>query len=147
MNNRIFDNYDYQDMNMINEILLNNTNNINNSKIAGSYDGYIKGNLFNDLYDQYKNYKPSKLIPDNEQSELLLNINQIAFAMHDLRLYLDNFPTDRKMINLFNKYQQQLKLVIKEYEDVYGPILSDTISNGNIFNWVTYNWPWEGEDK
>ena len=67
----------------------------------------MSGNLFNDLYDQYKNYRPAKLIPNNEQAELLLNLNQTSFAMHDIRLYLDNHPSDKEMIKMFNTYQKQ----------------------------------------
>ena len=87
MNNR-FDFDNYQNMNFFNEMLLNNINTTNTNDMVGSYEGYIKGNLFNSLYDQYKNYRPAKLIPNNEQAELLLNINQTTFAVHDLRLYL-----------------------------------------------------------
>ena len=71
-------------MNFTNEMLLNNSkNNYNNkSDLAGSYDGYIKGNMFNDLYSQYKNYRPARLIPNSEKAELLLNLNQLCFVFH-----------------------------------------------------------------
>ena len=69
------------------------------------YEGYIKGNLFPDLYDQYLNYQPAKLIPNNEQAELLLNVNQTTFAAHELKLYLDIYPNDTNMIQLYNEYQ------------------------------------------
>ena len=78
MNNRLdLDNYNYQDINVLNEMLLNNIeiNNNSDNALAGSYEGYIRGNLFTDLYNQYKNYRPAKLIPNNEQAELLLNVN------------------------------------------------------------------------
>ena len=154
MNNRFdFDNYNYQDMNMLNEMILNNIgqqtniNNTNkNNNLAGSYEGYIRGNLFNNLYDQYKNYRPAKLIPTNEQAELLLNVNQTTFAAHDIKLYLDTNPNDREMINMFNKYQQQAQDAIKEYERRFGPILADSLSDGNMFSWETYSWPWEMEE-
>jgi len=147
MNDRLnLDNYNYQDMNMFNDMLLNNMNYQNNS-LLGSYDGYIKGNLFKNLYDQYKNYRPAKLIPNNEQAELLLNINQTSFAAHDLRLYLDNNPNDREMIKIFNNYQEQAMNAIKEYENKFGPILNDSPSNTNMFSWVAYSWPWEQEEN
>ena len=34
------------------------------------------------LYEQYKNYRPAKLIPNNEQAELLLNVDQLTFAAY-----------------------------------------------------------------
>ena len=142
MNNRMFDEY-AMDNNMINEMII--SNNIDN--IAGSYEGYIKGNMFNNIYDQYKNYKPSNLIPNSEQEELLLNINQTCFAAHDIRLYLDLNPNDKEMINLFNNYQQQANNAIKEYEKRYGPILSTSLSNDSVFNWEENDFPWEKGDK
>ena len=144
MNNRVFDEYNYQDMDMINEMIL--SNNSNSNKLDGSYQGYIKGNMFNDLYDGYKNYKPDKLIPANEQEELLLNVNQTCFAAHDLRLYLDINPEDGKMIELFNNYQKQANNAIREYEEKYGLILSSSLSSIDSFNWSIDTWPWERKE-
>lgn len=148
MDNRLdFDNYNYQDMNFINEMLLNNSmNNYNDKKdLAGSYDGYIRGNMFNELYDQYKNYRSARLIPNSEQAELLLNLNQLCFAAYDIRLYLDNHPDDKKMLDLFNKFQMQSKQAEKEYESKYGPISMNALTDANQFNWVVYNWPWDNK--
>ena len=149
MDNRLdFDNY--LDKDYINEVLLNNSkNNYNDNKdIYGTYDGYIRGNMFNDLYNQYKNYKPARLIPNSEQDELLLDLNQLCFAAYDIRLYLDIHPRDEKMIELFNKYQQQAKEKMEEYESKYTPISMNTLTNTSEFNWVVYNFPWEKmEDK
>lgn len=150
MNNRLdLDNYNYQDINVLNEMLLNNIeiNNNSDNALAGSYEGYIRGNLFTDLYNQYKNYRPAKLIPNNEQAELLLNVNQTTFAAHDLRLYLDNNPNDTKILKLFNKYQEQAMKAIKDYENKFGPILMDSPSNTNMFSWAAYSWPWEKEEN
>ena len=142
MDNRLdFDNYNYQDMNNINELLLNNSYD-NKNKLAGPYDGYIKGNMFNNLYDQYKNYKPVRLIPSSEEEELLLNLNQLCFAAYDIRLYLDNHPDDKRMLDLFNKYQMQAKEIEKEYENMYGPISMSDMKENNQFNWAIYNFPW-----
>ena len=147
MNNRLeLDNTNFQDMDLINQVLLNNMNQVNNN-LSGPYDGYIKGNMFKNLYMPYKNYRPAKLIPNNEQAELLLNLNQISFAAHDLRLYLDNNPSDKEMIKIFNAYQTQLRKLIDEYEAKFGPILMDSSSNDNIFSWTAYSWPWEQEER
>ena len=144
MDNRLdFDDYNYQNMNFINEMLLNNSKNNSTKELAGSYDGYIRGNMFNNLYNQYKNYRPARLIPNSEQSELLLNLNQLCFAVYDIRLYLDNYPNDEKMIELFNKYQMQANEVEKEYESKYGPISMNALSDNNAFSWVITDFPWK----
>lgn len=168
MNNNGFNEFGYPNMNLMNNMLMpnemnnmnnltnnmldnnmNNTinNNINNSQaLAGPYDGYIKGNLFNNLYDQYKSYRPTRLSPNNEQAELLLNVDQTTFAAHELKLYLDVYPNDTNMINLYNEYQKMASEQIKAYERKYGPLLADSPSANNTFSWEAYSWPWETEE-
>ena len=155
-NNMNFDGYGYPDMNLINNLFLgNNQNNdmnqnmnmTTNQNLASPYEGFIRGNLYNNLYKQYKNYRPQRLVPNNEQAELLLNVNQTTFAAHEIRLYLDNYPNDTNMINLFNQYQKQASDAIKAYEKKYGPILQDSPSETNKFSWQAYSWPWEMEEK
>ena len=114
--------------------------------LAEPYDGFIKGNLFNNLYQQYKNYRPTRLIPNNEQAELLLNVDQLSFAAHELNLYLDVYPDDTNMIALFNRYQSMADEAIKRYESKYGPLSVNTPSN-NTFSWEAYSWPWEMEEN
>ena len=154
-NNMNFDGYGYPDMNLINNLFLgNNQNNdmnqnmnmTTNQNLASPYEGFIRGNLYNNLYQQYKNYRPQRLVPNNEQAELLLNVNQTTFAAHEIRLYLDNYPNDTNMINLFNQYQKQASDAIKAYEKKYGPILQDSPSETNKFSWQAYSWPWEVEE-
>ncbi len=153
-NNMNFNDFGYPDMNIFNNMMMpnqnqmmnNNQNSQNNQNIMPIYEGYIKGNLFPDLYDQYLNYQPAKLIPNNEQAELLLNVNQTTFAAHELKLYLDIYPNDTNMIQLYNEYQKKASDAIKAYERKYGPILADSPSNTNDFSWEAYAWPWEMEE-
>lgn len=162
MNNNGFNEFSYPNMNLINNMLVPNdmnnlTNNMpdnnnlnnkinNNQKLAGPYDGFIKGNLFNNLYNQYKSYRPTRLSPNNEQAELLLNVDQTTFAAHELKLYLDVYPNDTNMINLYNEYQKIASEQIKAYERKYGPLLADSPSANNSFSWEAYSWPWETEE-
>lgn len=167
MNNMRFDGYGYPDMNLLNNLFMqgnnqnnnmdpnnsmnqNNNSNMNqnmtNQNLATPYEGYIRGNLFNNLYQQYKNYRPKRLVPENEQAELLLNVNQMSFAAHEIRLYLDVHPNDTEMISLYNQYQQQANEAIKTYEQKYGPILQGSLSRENAFSWEAYAWPWEMEE-
>ena len=169
MNEMRFDGYGYPDMNLINNMFMNGNNqnqkmnmktnmdknmntsmnhnmNTTNQNLATPYEGFIRGNLFNNLYEQYKNYRPRRLAPNNEQAELLLNVNQMSFAAHEIRLYLDVHPNDTKMINLYNQYQQQANNAIRTYEQKYGPILQNSLSEENNFSWEAYAWPWEMEE-
>lgn len=148
MNNNF--NYTYQDMNRYNNYFFNRNNSNNNYQeinLAEAYDGFLKGNLFNDLYNQYKNYQPARLIPNNEQAELLLNVDQLTFAAHELNLYLDIYPNDTNIINLFNKYQSMANEAIEIYETKYGPLTTNFLSDNSIFSWEAYSWPWEMEEN
>ncbi len=114
-------------------------NNVNNQNLFNPSEGFIRGNMFSNLYSEYKNYKPQKLNPRNEQEKRLFEIQAICFAAHELNLYLDLNPYDQSMITLFNDYIKKEEELVREYESMYGPM----IVNNNISEWVSKKWPWE----
>ena len=105
--------------------------------------GYTNGNLFADLYDGYKNYKPEEVKAYSERDNMLLNISKIYFAAHELNLYLDIHPNDQTMLTLFNDYRKQAEELTRQYEAKYGPlnINSASLENGP-FRWIN-GFPWE----
>lgn len=121
----------------------------NNNKLdlATPSEAYTQGNLFNNLYVPYKNYRPMRLIPNNEQAQLLLDANQYTFAAHELRLYLDVYPTDKSLIDLFNQYISRANQAVQEYETRYGAITWNALSQPNSFSWQETPWPWEMEER
>ena len=134
------------DFNMYNEIdYFNNFSEESNNSLDlfSPYEGYIKGNLFKNLYQEYKNYRPSRLNVNSEKMEMLVNIGQMGFASHELNLYLDNYPNNRKALELFNKYSNMTNKLIKEYENKYGPLTVGGINEYVPFNWENEKWPWE----
>ena len=152
-NNMNFDGYGYPDMNLLGNLFMagNNQNNNQmdikqNKALAEPYEAFIRGNLYNNLYQQYKNYRPAKLIPNNEQAELLLNVDQLTFATHELNLYLDIYPDNQMMIKLFNHYTKMANEAIERYEKKYGPLTVNAQSNLDAFSWQAYSWPWEMEE-
>ena len=50
-----------------------------NNNILDTKLGFKRGNLFNNLYDEYKNYKPQELKANNEKEDLLLQIDEPRF--------------------------------------------------------------------
>jgi len=133
-------NYNYQ-TNMLPNM---NNQNMGNNNIYTPYEGFIRGNMFKNLYDPYKMDRPFEIQPMNEQAEMLTNIDSLGFAMVDLNLYLDVFPDDRNALDLFNKYRKQKEELLKQYENKFGPmvITSDAL---NMYPWAWDNkpWPWE----
>ncbi len=130
----------YDDRQMIN---LNNNNNL-----SGLYTGFIRGNMFPSLYDQYKNYQPAMINPQNEKEQYLLDLDQVQFAMHDIHLYLDNYPNNGSMIQEFNRNREMYNQILADYEKRYGPIViySDSL-NKTPWQWDNRPWPWEGSDN
>ena len=122
----------------------NNLNNGSNMMLYGPYEGYVKGNLFRNLYDQYKSYRPMSLAPSSEREEALLNLNQIQFALHELNLYLDVYPNDANIMRQFVAYRNTYNDLLNQYENRYGALnVNSTSLNSVPFGWVDQTWPWE----
>lgn len=113
-----------------------------NSNILDSYEGFKRGNMFSNLYDQYKNYKPMELKANSEREDILMQWQEINFAMIDLQLYLDVKPNDKKALDLFNDYLKKEKELCRLYESKYGPLTFDSIAT-NSWAWENGPWPWE----
>lgn len=120
--------------------------NIQNKQIYDPYNGFIRGNMFPELYNSYKLNKPLEITPMNEQAELLTYVDALTFAMIDLNLYLDIYPNDREALELFNQYRMQADEYTKKYENKYGP-LELTSNSLNTFPWAWDNAPWPWEKK
>ena len=133
------DNFNMPDM-----FNMNNMSNMSND-LADPKVALDRGNLFNSLYDPYKNYKYRPLKVNNKREELLIDILKHNFALTELNLYLDINPRDMNMIGLYNRYLDNKKRLIDEYEKNYGPLTLDGLNMGsNSWNWDNSPWPWEG---
>ena len=122
----------------------NYQNGKNNLNLFNPYEGYLKGNAFKDEYKPYKNYRVAKLNINSEKEEMLVNIGQYSFMMHDINLYLDVHPNDSDALQKFTEYRNKLNDLITKYERKYGPLgVKGNINNSTPFSWVTENWPWE----
>ena len=87
-------------------------------------EGLILGNMFFDMYEPYKNYKPRELVATTEKEKLMLKIRELSHAVGDLNLYLDLCPDDRDVYELFKKYvelvlmpQQTHRYILFQIED------------------------------
>lgn len=138
-----FTNLSNSNSNDINTYNTNNKNQNINSNLFSPYEGFIKGNLFKNLYNSYKNLKPINIKINNEQDEMLLNVNELSFARHELNLLLDNYPNNENALNLFNRYLKMENEAVKNYERRFGPleVTSDNQTN-TPFMWID-KWPWE----
>jgi spore coat protein JB len=134
-------NYDfYDDMNVINGYMpyMNNQNNLD---LYSPYEGFLRGNAFRDQYIPYKNYRVAKINFNSEQEEMLFNISEYHFMMHEMNLYLDIYPEDKEARDKFNEYRNKVNELITKYERKYGPLCVTSSDDTKSFDWVK-NWPW-----
>lgn len=120
-------------------------NDIYDKETLETYDleeGFLKGNMFRSLYDEYKNYKPQNLKINNEKESMLVKLMMLDFAINDLNLYLDIYPNDKECYQLFTKYSLMYEKVLHEYEKKYQVInlVDDTFGK---YTWLDKPWPWE----
>lgn len=136
-------NYNYSN-NKIANFNTTHMNNYNSNNLYTPYEGFIRGNMFQNLYDPYKREEPFQIQPMNEQAEMLTNIDALTFATIDLNLYLDTNPNDQKAIELFNQYRRQKEELSNKYQSKYGPlVLSSEALNTYPWSWDNRPWPWE----
>ncbi len=122
------------------------TEDANPNSVYDPYAGFLRGNMFPNLYNPYKFSNPIELRPKSEREQLLAILDSLDFATIDINLYLDIYPDDKDMIELFNQYRIEADKMREEYENAYGPIL--TSSNANIaYPWAWDNQPWPWENK
>ena len=127
-----------------NNIFMNTFMNDNNDKVVNSYEGLVRGNMFENLYDPYRDFKPALLKASNEREELMQKIQQYAFAMNDIALYLDVYPNNKDMLNLYNEYLKNYNVSLNNFERRFGPICRDSmVSATQTWNYDNAPWPWE----
>lgn len=134
----------YQNINDYNNQLYPNVYLSNEPIKLDSEKGFMRGNMFDDLYNQYKNYIPVEIVSNNNRQALLEKVMQYNFAMIDLNLYLDNYPNDNNVIKIFNNYRNMYLNAVNNYEKSYGPLeITNNPVNASEWIWNKNPWPWE----
>ena len=119
------------------------TKNENPSSLYEPYNGFIRGNMFPSLYNEYK-VKPIDIMPKSDKEALLLYVDAMSFAAHDINLYLDVYRNDNDMIQLFNQYKIEANKLMEEYQDKFGPlVVNSDATNKTPWTWDNSPWPWE----
>ena len=139
--NQIIEDLNYQNIMPNNN--LSNTIQKQNNNILNTEEGFKRGNMFRNLYDEYKDYNPRKLTASSEREDMLMQIREYNFAMIDLGLYLDMYPNDKETLRLFNTYLNNKKELVNLYEEKYGPLTIDSEFQKSNWKWDNSPWPWE----
>ena len=124
---------------------MNNNTNTSNLNLYSSKEGFLRGNMFKDLYMPYKNLTFVNISPKSDREAKLYTIMQYEFAINDLNLYLDLHPNDTSVVSLFKNLVKESKKTIKEYEREYGPLAVCDVES-NTFDWIEEPWSWDKEN-
>ena len=73
---------------------------------------------------------------------LLKKLSSYAFAVHELKLFLDTHPTDKATIKKLEKYTKEYTELKEEFESKYG-LISRKNDKPDFWSWVNDPWPWE----
>ena len=128
-----------------NKVKKSNKNTNQNNGLAEPYQGFTRGNMFDNLYDEYKNYRPQELNPTNDKEYAMLLMQMYGFAAHDLGLYLDVNPNDTNALRQRAEYIRMYNEALAQYENSFGPITQNSVMlETTPWAWDTKKWPWEG---
>lgn len=79
---------------------------------------------------------------EGRAQQLLREIQAVNFALIDLNLYLNTHPMDEQALQLHNEYVEKYKMLVQEYEELYG-MLTPTETSSFPWEWINEPWPWE----
>lgn len=122
--------------------MLNHYNYFNNygtrdTRFYVALQGLSKGNMSQDLYDNFGNYVPRELPYTDENA-----LRAYSFAIVDLGLYLDTHPKDTNVKILYDQYVAKFNELVKKMEaqnkmlNIYSP------NTDKVWTWSS-NFPWE----
>ncbi len=71
-------------------------------------------------------------------------VQALCFVVVDMQLYLDTHPCDEEALAFYNENLENYKKALAKYEETYGPLTADNVSNCNTWTWAEVPLPWEG---
>lgn len=100
--------------------------------------GMVRGTLFPGLdlpFMGMVNQKEQPVTP-------LTQLQVMAFALHELALYLDTHREDQEALEVYRTYQAAYHKAVMEYSQKYGP-MNHGIPTEGPYRWLDDPWPWE----
>ncbi len=79
------------------------------------------------------------------KADLKRKIFAYDFAIHELVLFLDTHPTNKKAMTLIDEYRKKRIQMVMAYEERYGKLIIDTCDapTSDCWKWLDGPWPWE----
>ena len=79
------------------------------------------------------------------KKELKKTVFAYDFAIHELVLFLDSHPTNKKAMELLKEYKKRRMEAIEAYESKYGKyfVCVNDVPETDCWKWLEGPWPWE----
>ena len=81
------------------------------------------------------------------REELYLRIQQLGFAKAETELFLDTHPTCKSALDHFHHIVRELDMAVTEYQNKYGALTTNGVTNTDRWTWVEGAWPWHNDDS
>ena len=82
----------------------------------------------------------------NDRERALRTVQELGFMTDDIRLFLDTHPNCEEAFCALRYYIAAEKEAKSEYEERYGSLTLEGISECRGYDWTNHVWPWEMED-
>lgn len=100
--------------------------------------GFVRGTMFPGLDLPFMG-----MINETEHpATMLADLQTLAFAVHELALYLDTHKMDAEALAMYRSYQNMYRKMREAYEEKCGP-LNHMSGDGTAYKWLDDPWPWE----
>ena len=111
---------------------------LDNPPMYEAQNGIVRGTLFPGLDLPFMGMVNKNDLPVTPLTEL----QTMAFAVHELALYLDTHRDDQEVLEMYRTYQRLYKEGRKKYEKMCGPLNHMSSAEGG-YRWLDDPWPWE----
>ncbi len=80
-----------------------------------------------------------------DKDTAMRKISAVDFAIHDIELFLDSHPENKKAIDLLGQYRKWRNDLVAEYEQKYGDFVTGVgdVKTKTPWSWIKGPWPWE----
>lgn len=81
----------------------------------------------------------------NRQSAAMRALQEAGFTLHELVLYLDTHPENRKALSMYQTYRKKYLELVSQYEASFGPLTANSVT-GDSWTWGASCWPWQNRE-
>ena len=74
---------------------------------------------------------------------LMDRLRAVDFALNEIVLYLDAYPTCGEALSLYRQLVTERKQLVEAYETQCGPLTMYGNTNQNAWDWINGPWPWD----